>query len=102
MRVVGTLAPSEWPPDNVPVRILVAPDKFGGTLSAVEASVAIATGWRRGAADAVIDEVPLSDGGPGFVDVLHNALGGDLLPVTVRDPLARPVPGALLLVDGTA
>jgi glycerate kinase len=44
----------------------------------------------------------LSDGGPGFVDVLHNALGGDLLPVTVRDPLARPVPGAVLLVQGTA
>jgi glycerate kinase len=84
------------------VRILVAPDKFGGTLSAVEAAAAIAAGWRRGAADAVIDEVPLSDGGPGFVDVLHNALGGDLLPVTVRDPLARPVPGAVLLVDATA
>jgi glycerate kinase len=95
--VVGTLAP-----DNCPVRILVAPDKFGGTLSAVEAAAAIATGWRRVAAEAVIDEVPLSDGGPGFVDVLHNALGGDLLPVTVRDPLARLVPGAVLLVDGTA
>ncbi|MFL6237989.1 MAG: glycerate kinase [Actinomycetes bacterium] len=84
------------------MRIVVAPDKFGGTLSAVEASAAIATGWRRGAADAVIDEVPLSDGGPGFVDVLHNSLGGDLLPVTVRDPLARPVPGAVLLVNDTA
>jgi glycerate kinase len=84
------------------VRILIAPDKFGGTLSAVEAAEAIATGWRRQAADAVIDELPLSDGGPGFVDVLHNALAGDLLPVTVRDPLARPVPGAVLVVDGTA
>jgi glycerate kinase len=84
------------------VRILVAPDKFGGTLSAVEAAAAIATGWRRGDGSAVIDEVPLSDGGPGFIDVLHNALGGDLLPVTIRDPLARPTAGAVLLVDGVA
>jgi glycerate kinase len=79
---------------RIPKKVLVAPDKFGGTLSAVEASAAIATGWRRGAADAVI--------GPGFVDVLHNALGGDLLPVTVRDPLARPTAGAILVVDDTA
>ncbi len=80
----------------------MAPDKFGGTLSAVEAAAAIAAGWRRSATDAVIDEVPLSDGGPGFVDVLHNALGGELLPATARDPLGRPVPGAVLLVDETA
>ena len=29
------------------MRVLVAPDKFAGTLSAVEAAEAIATGWRR-------------------------------------------------------
>jgi glycerate 2-kinase len=84
------------------VRVLVVPDSFGGTLSAVQAAAAIATGWHRGAPSDLVDELPLSDGGPGFVDVLHNALGGDLLPVTVRDPLARPVPGVVLLVDGTA
>lgn len=80
----------------------MAPDKFGGTLSAASAAEAVAAGWHRGAADAVVDEVPLSDGGPGFVDVLHNSLGGELLPVTVRDPLGRPVPGAVLVVGQTA
>ncbi|MDX6287901.1 MAG: glycerate 2-kinase [Frankiales bacterium] len=84
------------------VQVLVAPDSFGGTLSAVEVAGAIATGWRRGRLADQVEELALSDGGPGFVDAMYNALGGDLLPVTVRDPLARPVPGVLLLVGGTA
>ena len=44
----------------------------------------------------------MSDGGPGFVDVLHAALGGDLLAVTVAGPFGDPVPATLLLVGGTA
>src|SRR6476469_9306559 len=65
------------------MRILVAPDKFAGTLTAVEAADAIAAGWRRHAPDDELDLAPMSDGGPGFVDVLHAALGGELLAVMV-------------------
>ncbi|WP_237742589.1 glycerate kinase [Actinopolymorpha alba] len=84
------------------VRVLIAPDKFAGTLSAVEAAEAMADGWRAQApADEVIT-VPMSDGGPGFVDVLHTALGGELLAVTVTGPLGNPTPATLLLTDGTA
>ena len=82
------------------MRILVAPDKFAGTLTAVEAAAAIASGWRRQAPDDEIDLAPMADGGPGFVDVLHAALGGELLGVTVRGPLGPPVPATVLL-DGT-
>ena len=39
----------------------------------------------------------MADGGPGFVDVLHEALGGELLAVAVRGPHGDPVPGAVLL-----
>ncbi len=81
------------------MRILVAPDKFAGTLTAVEAAEAIATGWRRWAPDDELDLAPMADGGPGFVDVLHAALGGELLAVTVRGPFGDPVP-ATLLIDG--
>src|SRR6478752_4157387 len=84
------------------MRILVAPDKFAGTLTAVEAAEAIATGWRRRAPEDEIDLAPMADGGPGFVDVLHASLGGELLAVTVRGPLGGDVPGSVLLVDGTA
>lgn len=84
------------------MRILVAPDKFAGTLTAVEAAEAIAAGWRRQAPDDELDLAPMADGGPGFVDVLHAALGGSLLAVTVRGPLGGTVPGSVLLVGDTA
>jgi glycerate 2-kinase len=84
------------------MRVLIAPDKFAGTLSAVEAAEAIATGWRRRAPGDELDLVPMADGGPGFVDVLHASLGGDLLAVTVQGPYGEPVPGTVLLHDGTA
>jgi glycerate kinase len=84
------------------MRVLIAPDKFAGTLSAVEAAEAIAEGWRRHAPRDELELVPMADGGPGFVDVLHSSLGGELLAVTVRGPYGEPVPGSVLLVDGTA
>ena len=84
------------------MRILVAPDKFAGTLTAVEAAAAIATGWRRQAPDDSLDLAPMADGGPGFVDVLHAALGGELLAVTVRGPLGDPVPATILVVGASA
>ncbi|MEI5673668.1 MULTISPECIES: glycerate kinase family protein [unclassified Nocardioides] len=84
------------------MRILVAPDKFAGTLTAVEAAEAIAAGWRRHAPDDELDLAPMADGGPGFVDVLHAALGGELLAVTVRGPFGDPVPGTVLVVGDTA
>ena len=83
------------------MRVLVAPDGFGGTLSAVEAATAIADGWRRAAPHDEVVTAPLSDGGPGFVDVLHATIGGELVAVTVRGPLGPTVPGAVLLApDG--
>ena len=75
----------------------MAPDKFGGTLSAVEAAEAMATGWRRASPDDEVLVRPMSDGGTGFVDVLAANLAGDLVPVPTSDPLGRPVVGALLL-----
>jgi glycerate kinase len=84
------------------MRILVAPDSFGGTLSAMEAAAAIAAGWHRTAPQDDIDLCPLADGGPGFVSTLEAGLGGTLLSVTISSPLGDPVPGALLLVEGPA
>jgi glycerate kinase len=81
------------------VRVIVAPDCFGGTLTAVAAAEAIAEGWSRAAPQDTVVQVPLSDGGPGFVDVLAAAGLGKLTPVTVADPLGRPAP-ATLLVSG--
>ncbi len=84
------------------MRVLIAPDKFAGTLTAVEAAEAIAAGWRRHAPDDELDLAPMADGGPGFVDVLHSALGGSLDAVTVSGPHGDPVPAVVLRVGTTA
>lgn len=81
------------------MRVLVAPDKFAGTLTAVEAAAAIAEGWRRRRPDDVVVAAPLSDGGPGFVDAMHAARGGELMVLTVTGPLGRRTPATLLVVD---
>jgi glycerate kinase len=84
------------------MRVLIAPDKFAGTLTAVEAAEAIAEGWRRRAPGDELELVPMSDGGPGFVDVLHASLGGELLAVTVTGPYGDPTSAAVLVVEGVA
>lgn len=80
------------------VRIVVAPDKFAGTLSAVQAAEAIATGWHRHAPRDETLAMPMADGGPGFVDVVHAALGGDLLALTVCGPQGEEIPATVLVV----
>ena len=84
------------------MRVLIAPDKFAGTLTALEAAEAIAAGWSGQRPDDELDLAPMADGGPGFVDVLHAALGGELLAVTVAGPFGLPVPAGLLLAGETA
>jgi len=87
---------------DCPMRVLIAPDGFTGTLSAVEAAEAIAAGWRQAAPDDELLCAPLSDGGPGFIDVLSSVLGGRRLEYVVTGPLGEPVPAEVLLVDDTA
>ncbi|HET7405776.1 MAG TPA: glycerate kinase [Mycobacteriales bacterium] len=84
------------------MRVLIAPDSFTGTLSATEAAGAIAAGWRRARPEDDVDLLPLSDGGPGFVEVLHTALGGELVPCPVTGPLGAPVAASVLVVGETA
>lgn len=57
------------------MRVLIAPDCFGDSLSAVEAADAIAAGWHRARPGDELVRAPQSDGGPGFVDVLAGRLG---------------------------
>jgi glycerate kinase len=85
------------------MRVVICPDKFAGTLSAPQVAEAVAAGWAERAPGDEAVLRPLSDGGPGFVEVLAGALGGRLLPVSTTDPLGRPVAAEVLLTDdGTA
>jgi len=79
------------------MRLLAAPDKFRGTLTAREAAAAIAAGAVRAAWTAA--ELPLADGGEGTLDVL----GGGNRRTTVSGPLGDPVDAEWRLEDdGTA
>jgi glycerate kinase len=89
--------------DCCPVRVLICPDSFAGTLTAAEAAEAIAVGWRRSAPDDDLLLLPLSDGGPGFLDSVRAARGGRPRVLEVTGPTGAPVQAAYLLdPEGTA
>ena len=52
------------------MRVLIAPDCFGDSLTAVAAAQSIAAGWRAARPDDLLVVAPQSDGGPGFLAVL--------------------------------
>lgn len=66
-------------PIHPPHRVLIAPDKFKGTLTAGAAARAIAKGLRRAWPKVKTTSLPLSDGGEGFVELLVRHTGGRLL-----------------------
>jgi glycerate kinase len=83
-----------------PVRVLAAPDKFKGTLTAAEAAAAVAEGWRRGRPGDEVEELPMADGGEGTLDTLVAALGGRIETARVTGPLGDPVDATFGLIDG--
>ena len=84
-------------------RVLVAPDAFKGTFSALEVAGAIGRGLERGGL-VPPDLCPVADGGEGTMPVLLTALGGETRGVQASDPLGRPVAAGFALVEdgGTA
>lgn len=84
------------------MKVVVAPDAFGGTLTAPEAVRAIVEGWQLHAPGDEMIVAPMADGGPGFVDVLHLVLGGDLNVTSVHGPYGDEVPAAWLHVGHVA
>jgi glycerate kinase len=72
------------------MRIVVAPDKFKGSLPAAEVAAAVAAGLRAVAGDAEILAMPVADGGDGTVDAAV-AAGFERVPVTAAGPDGEPV-----------
>ena len=82
------------------MRIVIAPNAFKGSLSALEAAEAIAEGVRAAAADADLVLVPIADGGDGTVEALVAATHGERRTLRVRGPLGGPVDADYGLIDG--
>ncbi len=87
------------------LRVVIAPDSFGGALDSVAVSAAIGAGWIRVRPGDHLAHVPMADGGEGTLAALADALGDacSLRTATVHDPLGREVEARwLLLEDGRA
>ena len=79
------------------MKIVMALDSFKGCMSSREANEAAAEGARAVCPDAEIVQVPVSDGGEGFTEAFHAAVGGQLIEMAVKDPMMRTVRGCYLL-----
>src|SRR3954447_12712655 len=73
------------------MKVVVAPDKFKGSLSAPEAARAIARGVESVVPRAEIDLAPMADGGEGTVEALVAATDGTFRETVVTGPLGEPV-----------
>ena len=83
---------------TTPLRILVCPQEFKGSLTAMEAAAALAAGARSAEPDAEIIEMPLADGGPGTAAILAATRGGELVATEVTGPLGSPVQAQFALL----
>lgn len=84
------------------MKIIIAIDSFKGCLSSVEANMAAAEGIGDVCPDAEIVQVPVSDGGEGFLEAFRAAIGGELVETVVRDPMMRLIKAEYLLQGETA
>lgn len=73
------------------MKILLAPDKFRGSLTAAEVCTAMSEGIRKAVPSAEILVIPMADGGEGTAEILTLNAGGQMYPVLVSDPLGRVI-----------
>ncbi|MGM0567087.1 MAG: glycerate kinase [Bacteroidota bacterium] len=83
------------------MKIVVAPDSFKHSLSAVEVAAAISKGIRSIHPEADIIQLPVADGGEGTVEALTTATGGKKINIETYDPLMRPITATYGFIDST-
>ena len=83
-------------------KMIVAIDSFKGCLTSAEANQAASEGILDKMPDAAVVQVPVSDGGEGFMEAFQAAMGGELVEVNVKDPLMRTIVAQYLMQDDTA
>lgn len=69
------------------MKVVICPDSFKESATALEASQAVQKGFQRVFVDASFELIPLADGGEGTSEVLTKSLNGKFMEVSVSDPL---------------
>ena len=94
-------------------KIIVAIDSFKGCLTSTEANQAASEGILQPEgrsvarnlarmSEAKVVQVPVSDGGEGWLEAFRAAIGGEIVEVNVKDPLMRPIVAQYLVQGDTA
>lgn len=82
------------------MKIVIAPDSFKESLSAMQVATAIEAGFREIFPDAQYLKIPVADGGEGTVQAMIEATGGRRIELQVTGPLGQPVPAFYGLTGG--
>ena len=83
-------------------KIIVAIDSFKGCLTSAEANQAAAEGIAAELPEAEVIQMPVSDGGEGWLEAFRAATGGEMVDIVVRDPLMRYAHAQYLVNGDTA
>lgn len=83
------------------MKVLIAPDSFGGALDSVHVAAAIATGWSKVRPGDEVLRRPMADGGEGTLAAVADALdeGAQRQTAETTDPLGRPISADWLLIN---
>ncbi len=84
------------------MKIVIAPDSFKESLTALQVARAIQEGFQHVFPDADYLQIPLADGGEGTVQAVIDAMGGKLVSLQVMGPLGKPVWASYGLCQATA
>ena len=84
------------------MKIIVTIDSFKGCLTSAEANQAASEGVFAKMPEAKVVQVPVSDGGEGWLEAFQAAMGGEIVEVNAKDPLMRPIVAPYLLHGDTA
>ncbi len=76
---------------SINMKIIIAPDKFKGSLTGIEFCNAVEQGIRKRISEVEILKLPLADGGDGTVEALQFYTKGEYVSVQVKDPLYREI-----------
>lgn len=82
--------------------IVLAFDKFKGSLTSLEVAHAFAEGWRTVVSDSNIVTLPVADGGDGMLEALSGVLGATTISIEAHDPLGRTILASYAIHDDMA
>jgi len=84
------------------MKIIIAPDKFKGSLSSIEVCNSLTKGLKMNNSNLNIISCPMADGGDGSLEIINHYLDLKSVEITVNDPLFRPIKSIYYIYENIA